>query len=212
MTFRMKLYGGSPYRVVGISDELVALRGAEAPGTRAPDGTEPHLGWFELRTTDDAPRTFRCHLALAPNLAESTTEGEGAVEHLGVVTLRDAAEPNEPDGPGAVLYTEDALAPEPDARPDPRELFGPCLLLVAVGGMRRGLHGAYLMLGAPDGTRDRVTAGELPEPKQFRFGAFVGEAHRFSSASPIPFLVRAGLITAIVDMGTRVPLTRPELL
>jgi hypothetical protein len=212
MTFRMKLYGGSPYRVVGISDELVAVRAAEAPGAPTSEATEPHAGWFELRTLEDAPRTFRCHVALSPNLAESTEGTDGAVEHLGVVTLRDAGDPNEPSGPGAVLYTEDALAPVPGMRPDPRELFGPCLLLVAVGRMRRGLHGAYLMLGAPDGTRDRVTAGELPEPTHFRYGAFLGEEHRFSTASPVPFLLRAGLITAIIDLDTSVPLTRPELL
>lgn len=213
MTFRMSLYDGSPFRVLGMSDELVALRdGTEAQLAPSSASAAPWSAWFDVTTLEPLPRTFRCHVALAAACADLESDTGTGSEHPGIVTHSAPPEPDEPSGPGAVLFTEDALLPAPDAPPHPRELFGPCLLLVPVGRQRRGLYGAYLMLGAPDGTRDLVSAGQLPEPKSFRYAAFLGAEHRFATASAVPFTVRAGLVTAIVDRSSGAPLERPDLL
>ncbi len=210
MTFRMRLYGGSPYRVLRASEELVSGRRAHVPA--APPSTEPILGSLDISTVEDPLRTFRCQVALASEPARHEDESGSSYEHLGRLAFEQAPEPNESRGPGVVLFTEDAQVPEPRTIPNPAELFGPCLLLVPSGRQHRGLHGVYLMLSAPEGTRDRVSDGHLPEPSHFRFAAFLGDQHRFATADPIPFIIRAGIVTAIVEQPTGSPVTRPELL
>jgi hypothetical protein len=211
MTIRMKLYGGAPYRVVGVGEDLAQERDREPSELHAAEG--PIAVTLDLALTDEPTRVFRCGVALAGSwVTAQTADGAPTFDHAGVLSPRDTPAPDEPGGPGAVLYTEDAIAPEPGAVADPRELFGPCVLVVPAGAARRRLLGAYLMLGAPQGTRDLVTAGKLPAPTRFRYAAFVGAEHRLASADAVPLVLRAGAVTTIVDLTLGSPLTRPALL
>ncbi|MBM4374447.1 MAG: hypothetical protein FJ095_05125 [Deltaproteobacteria bacterium] len=207
----MKLYRGAPYRIVGVSKELAQERDREPSAVHAAE--EPVAVTLDLALTEEPARVFRCGVALAGSwVTTRTPDGAPTFDHYGVLSPRDTPAPDESGGPGAVLYTEDAIAPEPGAAAEPRELFGPCLLIVPAGAARRRLLGAYLMLGAPEGTRDLVNAGKLPTPTRFRYAAFVGAEHRFASADTVPLVLRAGAVTTIVDLTQGSPLMRPTLL
>lgn len=212
MTFRMTLYGGSPYRIVGLSASLKTARGAGGAPSALASVDEPDRGWLDLETNEETPRRFRCFLTLSPTLAGHVDGETVTLEHPGSITQTEAISPDDAEGPGPVLVNEGKPLPTPDAELDPSELFGPCVLLVPSNRLHRALNGTYVLMAAPEGTRDGISEGRLPEPTEFHYAAFIGEQHRFTTAEPVPFHLRAGMVTAIADRASGVAVARPSLL